>query len=524
MDSDIPPLSQPAAPPGFLPGATLITACLLLAAWWQTRYVADAGFLVAWGGGFASWLACLPVIQAQHPQSLAGRIAWAVATTVLLGLAILFVSPTLGVWTRLGYLALLPIPSVALGTSWLDFIQADARRSRVWQRHSRHWYRKHLYQRMTNDELKQNLARLTESYRQVSGFYQLVERLDDALILCDAESLSIFYANHSACRQLGMTPDSWGDYRLNTLMPAEDNESIHRLAELIINQRLRHLSYETVLQQPNGEIFPVELSWHALETGDDHRYVVIQFKTIEERRQAVQSRERFLSQLLYQLRSPLSVVKGALGLVDGGNIAADELLRQELIHMARENVDRLCRSIEHTADEYLSGDRYRLTPVDEEPIDMPQMIADIKDRLSSQRLIAGVDVSLELHGRSDEFVVYGSRRDLSRAFAVVLENAIQYSPPRSAVVVRMTSPAQMLLVEVIDQGQGIAPEAVATLFEPVLHRQVEAGLQGVGLALAGQVVRQHRGKISYHRSEQDETVFSIALPRAQADARVRVAG
>jgi two-component system nitrogen regulation sensor histidine kinase GlnL len=69
--------------------------------------------------------------------------------------------------------------------------------------------------------------------------------------------------------------------------------------------------------------------------------------------------------------------------------------------------------------------------------------------------------------------------------------------------------AMALRVEIIDDGRGVPEELAEHLFLPLVSGRAEGS--GLGLALAQQVVREHRGSLTY-RSRPGHTVFTLLLP------------
>jgi two-component system, NtrC family, nitrogen regulation sensor histidine kinase GlnL len=70
--------------------------------------------------------------------------------------------------------------------------------------------------------------------------------------------------------------------------------------------------------------------------------------------------------------------------------------------------------------------------------------------------------------------------------------------------------AMALRVEIIDDGRGVPDELAEHLFLPLVSGRAEGS--GLGLALAQQVAREHRGSLTY-RSRPGHTVFTLLLPQ-----------
>jgi two-component system nitrogen regulation sensor histidine kinase GlnL len=72
--------------------------------------------------------------------------------------------------------------------------------------------------------------------------------------------------------------------------------------------------------------------------------------------------------------------------------------------------------------------------------------------------------------------------------------------------------AMALRVEIIDDGKGVPEELAEHLFLPLVSGRAEGS--GLGLALAQQVAREHRGSLTY-RSRPGHTVFTLLLPQPE---------
>jgi two-component system, OmpR family, sensor histidine kinase CpxA len=120
-------------------------------------------------------------------------------------------------------------------------------------------------------------------------------------------------------------------------------------------------------------------------------------------------------------------------------------------------------------------------------------------------------------GRADcEVFVYPNL--LRRAIDNVLRNAIRYAPPGSTIEVRCTVniSAQLVMIEVTDQGPGVPEAMLSDIFKPFFRtspgRQAATGGAGLGLAIASEAVRLHDGRIRARNRPGKGLQVQIALP------------
>jgi signal transduction histidine kinase len=112
---------------------------------------------------------------------------------------------------------------------------------------------------------------------------------------------------------------------------------------------------------------------------------------------------------------------------------------------------------------------------------------------------------------------------LRRVFDNLLENAHKYSPdPRTPVTLRLRrdAAADVVAVEVIDAGMGIAPDDLPHLFVPFFRsdrsRARGTGGVGLGLTLAKRIIEAHHGTITVTSTLGIGTMVRVVLPRADS--------
>lgn len=216
-----------------------------------------------------------------------------------------------------------------------------------------------------------------------------------------------------------------------------------------------------------------------------------------------------LKGLAHELRNPLAGLKGAAQLL-ARRVESDE--SRELTELIESEVARLTELI----DQLLSPQPARV----HEPLNIHGVLERVLRLAESDagwavKLIRDYDPSLpELPGDADR---------LTQAVWNLVRNAIEAGAANVSLRTRVehgvrigdVAHARALRLEISDDGRGV-PEALAEqVFLPLVSGRAEG--TGLGLALAQQIAREHRGSLSY-RSRPGHTVFTVLLPFAVAHA------
>jgi signal transduction histidine kinase len=112
-------------------------------------------------------------------------------------------------------------------------------------------------------------------------------------------------------------------------------------------------------------------------------------------------------------------------------------------------------------------------------------------------------------------IVSGDPTRLQQIFSNLLHNASRYTPPGGHIDITSFVEPGWTRVEVRDDGSGIEPSHLATIFEPFTRRSAEGPGLGIGLSLARRLVEMHGGTITAQSEGQDfGSLFTVRLPLA----------
>jgi signal transduction histidine kinase len=138
--------------------------------------------------------------------------------------------------------------------------------------------------------------------------------------------------------------------------------------------------------------------------------------------------------------------------------------------------------------------------VPREPVDLAQVVVEAAGELGP--VSTEHEISLDVHPA----VVEAAHDELHRLVINLLENALRHTPPGTAInVSTTTTPDGQVELVVEDNGPGVPPELVPTLFERFVRGAGDRGGSfGLGLAIVQAVAVSHGGSVTLQRASTNE--------------------
>lgn len=228
------------------------------------------------------------------------------------------------------------------------------------------------------------------------------------------------------------------------------------------------------------------------------------------------AKDNFLAMLGHELRNPLAAISGAMSVLDM------PALKPELAANAREISRRQMRHLTRIVDDLLDVQRILSGKIvlQHSPVDLGQVL---RSCVEAKRLVDAGNHDWEV--ALEPAWVDGDRTRLEQIVDNLLHNAIKYTPAGGAIAVSCSSGAKEVVVEVRDNGIGLAPELLPAIFDvlvqgPTSIDRAQGGL-GLGLALVKELTALHGGKVSVHSAGQGQgCTFTLVFPLHQDAATV----
>jgi len=270
------------------------------------------------------------------------------------------------------------------------------------------------------------------------------------------------------------------------------------------------LHTEQLLKRKSGEVFPAEITTTFFREKDEVIRVTSIVRDITERKKLDQLKDEFIGLVSHELRSPLTVIIGAV------NTALSEEAR-----LSREEMRQLLQDAAWEAESlsHLLGNLLELSRVQAdrlflhaEPLSLENVVQDavesIRRQSSAPRFVIDLPTGLP--------PVRADQLRLERILYNLLENAVKYSPQGGEIRVFAKPERGHLVIGVADQGVGISLHDQAKLFGPFQRlddsRLVGAKGAGLGLLVCRRLVEAHGGSIWVESEPGRGSTFFFTLP------------
>ena len=141
------------------------------------------------------------------------------------------------------------------------------------------------------------------------------------------------------------------------------------------------------------------------------------------------------------------------------------------------------------------------------PVDVGRGLADTLAVLNAKARGRSVSVSLDVPGDLPRVAGFGG--ELNQVWANLVDNALDAAKGEIAVSARRQGSS--VVVRVVDDGPGLAPEIRERIFDPFFTTKPVGQGTGLGLDIARRIVQRHQGEIDVD-SRPGRTEFRVALP------------
>jgi PAS domain S-box-containing protein len=349
---------------------------------------------------------------------------------------------------------------------------------------------------------------------QEKGFFvQVFEALREGVILIGMDG-RVNFINAAASRFFGLNAESSVGKKLADLVRGMDWQSL--------------MEQSTVVSRDMEVFYPERRYLHfylaPIEDRETHSGFVMIINDLTSDRaqtQATIESERLGALTLlaagvaHEIGNPLNSLGIHLQLLDRKIkklAAGDRQTLEEHLNTARQEIQRL----DSILKQFLQA--IRPTTLRRERVKIDELCRDVLRLLEPELSARGIRVALDL--ASDLPVLELDSVQMQQVFHNVLRNAAQAvsQDVEGCITVSIHSNDYEIQILIADNGIGISPEQMGTMFEP--YHSTKEGGTGLGLLIVRRIIREHGGEMEIESREGSGTRVSLFLPLAAKKARL----
>ncbi len=238
-------------------------------------------------------------------------------------------------------------------------------------------------------------------------------------------------------------------------------------------------------------------------------------KEIARLKETEQFRKQYLGNVAHELKTPIFNIQGYIStLLDGG--LEDDLINRKYLERAEKSIDRLINIVNdldtisklESNMNRLEMERFDIVALAKEIAEQAEMEADKK------KIRIGVKGAENL---PSQFWVLADKHYIGQVLVNLIINSIRYGKEDGQTRIHFRDMLDKILVEVEDNGQGIAKEDLPRVFERFYRtdkgRSREQGGTGLGLAIVKHIIEAHGERISVRSEPGVGSTFSFTLKK-----------
>lgn len=227
-------------------------------------------------------------------------------------------------------------------------------------------------------------------------------------------------------------------------------------------------------------------------------------------RRSEELKSTLLDAIAHEFKTPLTSIKAVT--TDLLSAPPEELKQhqRELIGIADEGADRLSKLVTEAIQlARIEGGQFRLN----QKVYFPSSLISAAVR-QMKVLTDGREINVS--ATDDLPLVRVDAELIQMVIAHLIDNALKYSPPVSAISVRARTGENKVIISVIDQGAGIMEPEQSRIFEKFYRGSKDQNLKGtgMGLAIAREIIRAHGEEIWVTSKAGEGSEFCFSLPIA----------
>ncbi|EGW41636.1 ATP-binding protein [Desulfosporosinus sp. OT] len=245
------------------------------------------------------------------------------------------------------------------------------------------------------------------------------------------------------------------------------------------------------------------------QTDDELSRLAKTFNEMIERLQlSFEKQKQFVSDASHELRTPISVILGYIGLIDRWGKEDADVLHESINAIKNESIGmmELIKKLLFLA----KGDsRNQKLKIDEFSLN------ELIDEIGRESELISQKHTIQ-YSSSGEISLLADRKMIKQMLRALIDNSVKYTPEKGSISLLAYKRNNLININIRDTGIGIPSHEISKIFDRFYRidkaRAKETGGSGLGLAIVRWIVDAHKGKITVESNLGDGTNITVELP------------
>lgn len=385
-------------------------------------------------------------------------------------------------------------------------------------------------------ELEEKIKKATESLENEKKIIEnekertetVIASMSEGIVMVDAEG-KIVMMNPAAERMYGATLKELAGKRLEDVV---GGDKLLTISKDLSTGKSEGMVKEVELKSSEDTMKTLRAS-QAVVQNQDGKVVGMMavLSDVTKQKEIERQKSDFVSNVTHELRTPLVAMIQAVSLIldkTAGDISPQQ---ENLLGVARRNMDRLYRLISDLLDmSKLEAGKMTIKP---EPVEADKLMKELHQTLKPWADSKGIEVNIEMPSRVPR--IYADHDRVMQIFINLVNNAIKFTEKGGKVTLGVagvkravvrdqgsgisklhSSDPGLLMISVSDTGRGMARGDIAKIFnkfEQVGNKgTTDVRGTGLGLSIVKALVELHGGDIAVESELEKGSIFTVTLP------------
>ena len=356
--------------------------------------------------------------------------------------------------------------------------------------------------------LQQRAAEAHQSYQTLQQekrkIHTIIDNLSIGVISLNSQH-QITLINPAAVKMMDINPEQ---ILLKKYWQMLKFPRFHSLVNLLSIHKWSNFSNVEILTDQN---FYLSVSLKRIKINQHRNSYLVTLEDITRQKNLEKVKSDFISLSAHQLRTPLSAMKWSLYLLRQEKLSSKE--RKNLVEQLYLTNERMIKLI---------NDFLEAAKIEEGKIISNLSLVNIKSLIKFtinlyQKEIEKKKIRIDFEVRNKIRTIEADPEELAIAFRNLIDNAINYTPPKRKIKIILESKKKKVLIRFINDSQEILPSEEARIFSKFFRGQnaikIETVGSGLGLFIAKNIIEAHQGEILFDFNRRNKkTTFLISLP------------